>query len=811
MKKQKDKNGFSLVELLAVVVILGILSVITIVSYNRYIKSARKQKEEQMKNNAIMAAKSYLQANKQYFPKNVGSMQNIQLKDLIDNNYLKVSDFTCETGMDSCGNPESDYVIVTKESNNKYEYDVSWSDTNHNSDTIPSIEDPDYDPDGVSSLNFKANLYADKDHTTNYKIRSYAYIVYLDGQEVYNSGFISGGGRSNINLNVDLTQYLKINQDNNVGVSVVVTNDKGNSVTLPPVPPTVFDGDKPYCIVQNPIGDNDILSGDDLLNKGKKRKITVDCIDNGGSKCKKRQYTKTWNKQTKISVDWNEKVENGELINECQDKDAKECYDFNIDDGKNHDWGIITLEDNAGNKSYCPVRINIDNSSDVVGPVVKVSADNGNGEHGFSEKTFPGMKENDNNYVISYSDYDTQTVDNPSENTANANGWLNAAWYPNGISYYVTATDDSGIKSVSWSTNAGSLKVGDKNIKELKRSVKYTSKDHADFFSSNKKEFKRKLWGIEGEGVRYATIVAEDNKGNKTTIEVNSKIDHTPPTIPTAKIRKDGSTGTVVSDGPNESSNTVYNYNLWWGDFAGTDAMSGTRRYEYAVNCNNPTYTAVTNSSGYTKPNSGYNTHDSCYKLRQLDNAGNYSYNTSKSNSWSDGYKMKINKPTFTYRNGFSDWKIIYNSPGVTRNNCDAWSARPAILDNQCPDGLYANVVGRAIPSYSNGTVSFNWYVTNGPATYILTGYYVQIIIVPYSSNGYTFTEDDVKPCDEYSSDKVTSCLYLKEPRGSNWDKGGSFYGTASVSLAKGSYDVYFASNTTEPGYTSYMGWIEIE
>ena len=75
MKRENKEKGFSLVELLAVVVILGLLSTIAIIGVNAIIKNAEKQHYETQKNTLKMAAQSYAQANRNVLPKSVDSQQ----------------------------------------------------------------------------------------------------------------------------------------------------------------------------------------------------------------------------------------------------------------------------------------------------------------------------------------------------------------------------------------------------------------------------------------------------------------------------------------------------------------------------------------------------------------------------------------------------------------------------------------------------------------------------------------------------------------------------------------------------------------
>lgn len=87
-KEKLNKKGFTLVEVLAVIVILGILSTIGTVS----IINLRKKQEEKFNNTQLQIFKqtsqTYFSDNKSKLPTTPSGTETIYLKDLIDNNYI---------------------------------------------------------------------------------------------------------------------------------------------------------------------------------------------------------------------------------------------------------------------------------------------------------------------------------------------------------------------------------------------------------------------------------------------------------------------------------------------------------------------------------------------------------------------------------------------------------------------------------------------------------------------------------------------------------------------------------------------------
>lgn len=91
----KNKKGFTLVELIAVITILGVICMIAIPSYNNYIKKAKDKKCEADKLAIIDATKTFINdcisknkcATNEKISYYVGN-SNLKVSDLISNSYL---------------------------------------------------------------------------------------------------------------------------------------------------------------------------------------------------------------------------------------------------------------------------------------------------------------------------------------------------------------------------------------------------------------------------------------------------------------------------------------------------------------------------------------------------------------------------------------------------------------------------------------------------------------------------------------------------------------------------------------------------
>ena len=118
----KNNNGFTLVELLAVIVILSILITLAYTGVSKYLKETRNTTYKDFEKSITVGAENYLIEHSIYIPKE-GETVKIDVSKLIDEGYVDElidpmdSSKTCS---------DESYVIITRKNNVSYNMDISY-------------------------------------------------------------------------------------------------------------------------------------------------------------------------------------------------------------------------------------------------------------------------------------------------------------------------------------------------------------------------------------------------------------------------------------------------------------------------------------------------------------------------------------------------------------------------------------------------------------------------------------------------------------------------------------------------------------
>lgn len=320
---RKNNKGFSLVELLAAIVIMGILTGIGIVSVTYLINKTEKEYYKAQESEIIMAAKSYTQDNRSFLPKRVGQKNQVYLKTLQDKKYIGE---VIDRNKKIC-DPNQSYVQVYRYSKNDYSYVVNLVCDGYTSeDSSPTnLVGPDikfvFEGIGANDNYDLAKVtitIEDED-----KISGYRYIITKNGNEVKNSGDIDGKLEKKIEFTLPLKEYVP----GVIEIKVIATDFYGNESNKKEQK-TIVNSTAPTCTV---------LKENTTWTNAVPVETQVKCNDFTGLGCKKDVYTQDFYNDAKVSV--------------------------------------VEIEDNAGNKGICNVNTYID-VTPPTGPVIENAYEN---------------------------------------------------------------------------------------------------------------------------------------------------------------------------------------------------------------------------------------------------------------------------------------------------------------------------------------------------------------------------------------------------------------------------------------------------
>ena len=320
---KKNSKGFSLVELLAAIVIMGILSGIAVVGVTYLLNKTTREYYKAQESEIIMAAKSYTQDNRGFLPKRVGQKNQIYLKTLQSKKYIGE---VLDRNKKKC-DPDRSYVQVYRYSKNNYSYVVNLvCDSYTSEDNSPTnLVGPNitFNFEGIGSndnydLAKVTVTIEDED-----KISGYRYIISKSGNEVKNSGDVDGKLEKKITFTIPLKEFVP----GTIEVKVVATDFYGNESTKKETK-TIKNSKAPTCIV---------LEFNQQWTNQPPVEVQVKCTDYTGLGCKRDVYTQLFYDEAKVS--------------------------------------IIEVEDNTGNKGECNVDTYIDLSPPST-PVIKNTYEN---------------------------------------------------------------------------------------------------------------------------------------------------------------------------------------------------------------------------------------------------------------------------------------------------------------------------------------------------------------------------------------------------------------------------------------------------
>ena len=570
MKKfSKTNKGFTLVELLATIVIVGILLGIGIVAVMHFIDRAKEEQKKSNEKALVMAAKSYLQENRSLLPKSIGDTTVIYASVLTDNKYI--TDPIKNQKNESC--MDNSYVTAYKASTTKYEYTAHIYCGDEQAPDVNIASQPDISIDFVdASGNSVKNNFSEigkisevrfiidysggirKEGLEKIPIEGYSYSVLVDTnggsnlKEIYSSGTLNANRATDIRVDRDniINDYIDISgTKNTVAIRAVARNVDGG---VREVIATIggdsendnyyADKKSPTCVVGQTMGEASENTWINFNSSYNERRITVVCNDSGGSGCIRTNFTKTWS-----------------------GSDEKE-YD------------TIQIKDNAGNSTNCKVRVNFDKSY----PRISLDAyARGRQENSILGNSILKGKKNNNDsasVTINADEYDNLI-----------NGFMSKAKYPFGVIYRITLTDGVAVKNWKWQVNASNImstsdpnyeKVG--SIEEAKSDTCSSESTSCDIYVA-----------LYNDGLRKGVLTVYDKAGNESKYIIYANIDKSAPDPPTIV---NSSSGNSVGEWTSDSVTL---------DLIENNDLSSLGYYYYTYNEETMDYTGLSESDADTK------------------------------------------------------------------------------------------------------------------------------------------------------------------------------------------------------------------
>lgn len=390
-----NKKGFTLVEILAAIVILGILMGLAIVSVSSILSNSKEGFYDNLEDQLILAAKSYYGDHRTLLPQNIGQERQVTVETLIKNNYLKRGSVV-DYGKAEC-NTTASYVSVIKSSKSDYIYSVYLKcpaySINHKAEIETDLTVKVTLTKSSPIEDSRAKIEVSVNGNELSKIGSYQYTIYKDDQVVYTSNNISGDNQSKITKTVKLKKYVP-------GVVKVVATayDIYGNVKSDSKSESFYDEGLPECGSQSP--SLDLKNNNQWINASsstKSRKVTVKCI-NSKTKCLSPSFSRTFssdvdesyvtilgknneevNCPVTVMIDttkpscgtkshsttWTNSnrtvsVKCSDATSGCKQASYSESYNDSNTKNKVVKTANITIKDKAGNSNSCSMNVYVD-------------------------------------------------------------------------------------------------------------------------------------------------------------------------------------------------------------------------------------------------------------------------------------------------------------------------------------------------------------------------------------------------------------------------------------------------------------------
>ena len=189
----RKKKGFTLVELLATIIILGLLVTIAYVSVTSILDRGNDSYYESQENMLVLAGREYFADHRSELPKEIGDTSTVTLETLIKEKYI---DPIKDKDENVCDEKNSG-VTAQKITDRDFQYYGILACGNYTTESDKAKPTISFNPNKKSS---EDPITVTMKITDNKEVKSYRYVITKDGEEYQDSGYQTYDGDITINL-----------------------------------------------------------------------------------------------------------------------------------------------------------------------------------------------------------------------------------------------------------------------------------------------------------------------------------------------------------------------------------------------------------------------------------------------------------------------------------------------------------------------------------------------------------------------------------------------------------------------------------
>ena len=189
----RNKKGFTLVEILATIIILGLLVTLGYVSVRNVLNKSHDNYYKSQEDMLILAGREYFADYRSELPEEVGGTATVTLKKLIDEKYIDPIKDRNENNCDF----NASSVTVQKINEKDYQYYATLKCSDYLTDKDEASPKITFSPNKSSS---NSSIKVTMKITDNEKVDTYRYVVTKDGETYRDSGYQKYTGDISLNF-----------------------------------------------------------------------------------------------------------------------------------------------------------------------------------------------------------------------------------------------------------------------------------------------------------------------------------------------------------------------------------------------------------------------------------------------------------------------------------------------------------------------------------------------------------------------------------------------------------------------------------